>query len=180
MQGDNKGFLVARQKVYTTVEQLCRFHSAPFQQFLEYVLSLQFLEAPQYQLCQQLFEPLLEEPSQRPLARAYVTAAQAVKVQTPPHPFVKVQRPVMTVSMSSGFGSSRTLPASHTMASGPDLAREWGWGHTSAPLSVCSPAGSLPGSVSLLTCRAGPGSTRPSAQASNPTPQPSSCTLFPV
>ena len=83
VQGDNKGFLVARQKVYTTVEQLCRFHSAPFQQFLEYVLSLQFLEAPQYQLCQQLFEPLLDEPSQRPLARTYVTAAQAVKVQTP-------------------------------------------------------------------------------------------------
>ena len=90
LQGDNKGFLVARQKVYTTVEHLCRFHSAPFQQFLEYVLALPFLEAPQYQLCQQLFEPLLEEPSQRPLARTYVSAAQAKVRRSAPD--LKLQR----------------------------------------------------------------------------------------
>ena len=62
---------MAKQKSQTTVERLCRFHTAPFAQFLEYVLSLTFLEAPSYRLCQQLFEPLLEDASTRPLARGY-------------------------------------------------------------------------------------------------------------
>ena len=76
-QGENKGFLVAKQKSQTTVERLCRFHTAPFAQFLDYVLGLGFKEAPNYRACQQLFEALLEEPTQRPMAREYQIAAQA-------------------------------------------------------------------------------------------------------
>ena len=76
-QGENKGFLVAKQKSQTTVERLCRFHTAPFAQFLEYVLGLSFCETPSYSLCQALFEPLLEEANLRPMARSYQVATQA-------------------------------------------------------------------------------------------------------
>ena len=83
MQGENKGFMVAKQKSQTTVERLCRFHTAPFLHFLEYVLSLSWGETPSYRLCQQLFEPLLEDASVRPLARDY-QAASTPKVHSTP------------------------------------------------------------------------------------------------
>lgn len=77
-QGDNKGFLVARQKMATSLERLCHRFSPPFQRFLEYVITLHYKETPNYRACQALFEPLLGEPHTRPLAVDY--GASACKV----------------------------------------------------------------------------------------------------
>ena len=78
LQGDNKGFLVARQKMHTSLERLCHRFSPPFQKFLEYAISLQYKEAPNYRACQALFEPLLGDPSTRPLAVDFGAASGKV------------------------------------------------------------------------------------------------------
>ena len=71
VQGENKGFLVARQKMATSLDRLCQRFSAPFRHFLEYVISLHYKETPNYRACQALFEPLLGDPGARPLAVDY-------------------------------------------------------------------------------------------------------------
>ena len=80
LQGDNKGFLVARQKMSTSLERLCGRWSAPFRQFLEYAISLQYKETPNYRACQALFEPLLGDVHSRPLALDYCSTLGKVGV----------------------------------------------------------------------------------------------------
>ncbi|KAK9804096.1 hypothetical protein WJX73_007044 [Symbiochloris irregularis] len=84
--GDNKGFLVAKQKVSTSLEALCSRCSPPFQQFLEYAISLSFKETPNYKACQKLFEPLLGDPSTRKLAVDYGVHAGKVGQKRQRHP----------------------------------------------------------------------------------------------
>ncbi|KDD76924.1 hypothetical protein H632_c65p1 [Helicosporidium sp. ATCC 50920] len=68
-QGDNKGYLVARKKMSTSAEALCRYKPPAFQAFAEAVMGLRFDEDPPYAAYAALFEPLLGEPgAARPIA----------------------------------------------------------------------------------------------------------------
>lgn len=71
MQGENKGFMVAKTKMGTSLDRLCNRFSPPFKQFLEYAISLSYKEEPNYRACQALFEPLLGPPHSRPVAVDY-------------------------------------------------------------------------------------------------------------
>ncbi|KAI3436643.1 hypothetical protein D9Q98_006059 [Chlorella vulgaris] len=58
-QGDNKGFLVAKKKMGTSAETLCRYKPDAFKTFTELVMNLKFEEEPLYAAYIALFEPLL-------------------------------------------------------------------------------------------------------------------------
>lgn len=62
-QGENKGFLVAKKKMSTSAEALCRYKPDPFKVFTEAVMNLKFDEEPMYAAYITLFEPLLGSPS---------------------------------------------------------------------------------------------------------------------
>ncbi|KAL6782597.1 MUT9 [Auxenochlorella protothecoides x Auxenochlorella symbiontica] len=62
-QGENKGFLVAKKKMATSAEALCRYKPEPFKIFTESVMNLKFDEEPMYAALISLFEPLLGSPS---------------------------------------------------------------------------------------------------------------------
>ncbi|KAL4442959.1 hypothetical protein ABPG77_008450 [Micractinium sp. CCAP 211/92] len=66
-QGDNKGYLVAKKKMATSAETLCRYKADAFKTFTEAVMNLKFEEEPMYAAYIALFEPLLGANPARPL-----------------------------------------------------------------------------------------------------------------
>ncbi|KAL0372144.1 UNVERIFIED_CONTAM: Casein kinase-like protein HD16 [Sesamum calycinum] len=67
-QGENKGFLVCKKKMATSPEALCCFGSAPFRQFIEYVVNLKFDEEPNYAKYISLFDGIVgPNPDIRPI-----------------------------------------------------------------------------------------------------------------
>lgn len=69
-QGDNKGFLVCKKKMATSVEALCRYPPgfndatpAAFKQFTETVVNLRYDEEPKYAAYAALFAPVCGPPT---------------------------------------------------------------------------------------------------------------------
>ncbi|KAF8407035.1 hypothetical protein HHK36_006160 [Tetracentron sinense] len=54
--GENKGFLVCKQKMATSPQMLCRLCSLPFQQYIDMVTNMKFDEEPNYSKLISLFD----------------------------------------------------------------------------------------------------------------------------
>eukprot|EP01018_Ginkgo_biloba_P005304 Gb_29953 [translate_table: standard] len=66
--GENKGFLVCKEKMSTSSERLCYRCPRPFKQFFEIVVNLKFDEEPNYAKLISLFDGLISpNPGARPL-----------------------------------------------------------------------------------------------------------------
>lgn len=67
-QGENKGFLVCKKKMSTSPEVLCCFSPAPFRQFVEHVVNLNYDEEPNYAKLISLFDGIVgPNPDIRPI-----------------------------------------------------------------------------------------------------------------
>lgn len=65
-QGQNKGYWVARKKMATSAEMLCRLTQTAFREFTDSVMNAKFEEEPNYARYIAMFEPLVNVP-ERPL-----------------------------------------------------------------------------------------------------------------
>ncbi|KAG2430221.1 hypothetical protein HXX76_010320 [Chlamydomonas incerta] len=65
-QGQNKGYWVARKKMATSAEMLCRLTQTAFREFTDSVMNAKFEEEPNYARYIAMFEPLINVP-ERPL-----------------------------------------------------------------------------------------------------------------
>ncbi len=84
MQGDNKGYMVAKKKMTTSAEALCRHKPEPFKVFTDSVMNLKFDEEPLYAAYIALFEPLVGGAPSRPIC-----IDNAVKVRFYPPAFLR-------------------------------------------------------------------------------------------
>ncbi|XP_021765336.1 casein kinase 1-like protein HD16 isoform X2 [Chenopodium quinoa] len=67
-QGDNKGFLVCKKKMATSLDGICSSCPKPFQEFLEHVVNLKFDEDPNYAKYISLFDKIVDSnPDARPI-----------------------------------------------------------------------------------------------------------------
>ncbi|TVT99895.1 hypothetical protein EJB05_54707 [Eragrostis curvula] len=66
-QGDNKSFLVCKNKMATSPAMLCCLCPAPFKHFVEMVTNMKYDEEPNYSKFISLFDGLIEEPASRPI-----------------------------------------------------------------------------------------------------------------
>ncbi|CAK9174558.1 unnamed protein product [Ilex paraguariensis] len=68
LQGENKGFLVCKMKMTTSLETLCSLCPQPFRLFMEYVVNLKFDEEPNYAKYVALFDGIVgPNPDIRPI-----------------------------------------------------------------------------------------------------------------
>ncbi|KAG2492391.1 hypothetical protein HYH03_009337 [Edaphochlamys debaryana] len=65
-QGANKGYWVARKKMATSAEMLCRMTTGAFREFTDSVMNAKFEDEPNYPKYISMFEPLVNVP-ERPL-----------------------------------------------------------------------------------------------------------------
>jgi hypothetical protein len=66
VQGTNKGYWVAKKKMSTSAEMLCRTANSVFREFTDSVINAKFEDEPNYSRYIAMFEPLTNVP-ERPL-----------------------------------------------------------------------------------------------------------------